>query len=182
MNETLKAIAARYSCREYLDKPVEKDKLRAIAEAAVQSPSAMNNQPWHIAVITDKNLIKELDEEGLKIIADRDDKSMYEVIKARNSSICCDAPCVIMIPIKDGAGMDCGVVCQSITIAATSLGLGSLICWQAGIAFSGDRGSELMQKIGFPEGYEFGMAVLVGYEATKGKPHEPDLSKISYVE
>ena len=60
MNETLKAIATRYSCRDYAEKPVDKELLQAIAEAAVQSPSAMNNQPWHIIVITDKELITAL--------------------------------------------------------------------------------------------------------------------------
>ena len=182
MNETLKAIATRYSCRDYAEKPVDKELLQAIAEAAVQSPSAMNNQPWHIIVITDKELIKDMDEEGLGILSRWDDKTMYEVVKARNGAICCGAPCVIMVLLKNGETMDCGIVCQNITIAASSLGLNSLICWQASIALSGDRRGEFEKRMGFPDGYELGMAVLIGYEGSAGKPHEPDLSKISYVD
>ena len=38
MNETLKTIAARYSCRAYDSRLPEREKLEAIAKAAVQSP------------------------------------------------------------------------------------------------------------------------------------------------
>lgn len=182
MNETLKAIAARYSCRDYSDKPVDKNLLESLAKAAVQSPSAMNNQPWRIVVITDQNFISEMDAEGFRILSGWEDKSLYEAVKARNGAICCGAPCLIMIPVSPGAGMDCGIVCQSITIAAASLGINSLICWQAGVALSGDKGPGFMARMGFPEGYEFGMAVLIGYENSPGIAHEPDLSKISYMQ
>jgi len=36
-------------------------------------------------------------------------------------------------------------------------------------------------RIGFPEGYEFGLAVLVGYAAGEGKPHEPDMDKLRFM-
>lgn len=181
MNETLKAIKERYSCRNYSDKQVDKSLLQSIAEAAVQSPSAMNGQPWEVVVVTDQELIREMDEEGLRILAGWEDKSMYEVIKERNGAICCGAPCVMMIPIKKGASMDCGIVCQSITIAAASLGIQSLVCWQAGIALSDEKGAEFMKRMDFPQDYEFGIAVLIGYEKSKGTPHNPDLSKIKFV-
>ena len=47
----LKIAKARQSCRGYLeDKPVEKEKLDAILEAAQLAPSACNGQPYHITV------------------------------------------------------------------------------------------------------------------------------------
>lgn len=49
--ETLKR---RKSVRAYLDKPVEKDKINAILDAARYSPSGVNTQPWQVAVITGK--------------------------------------------------------------------------------------------------------------------------------
>ena len=45
MNETLQTIKKRYSCRSYDGRLPEKEKLEAIALAAVQSPSAVNRQP-----------------------------------------------------------------------------------------------------------------------------------------
>ena len=47
----LKIARARQSCRGYIeDKPVEKEKLDAILEAAQLAPSACNGQPYHITV------------------------------------------------------------------------------------------------------------------------------------
>src|SRR5271157_5221869 len=50
----------RYSCRKYLDKPVEKDKLMQILEAGRIAPSAANYQPWHFVVIQDKNNLEKI--------------------------------------------------------------------------------------------------------------------------
>ena len=182
MNETLKIIQKRYSCRNYSDRTIDESVLNAVATIAAQSPSAMNVKPWRIIVVTNQELIKEMDEEGLKIVSEWEDKSMYNMLKARGGgAICCGAPCVVMIPMRKETGMDCGIVCQSITIAAAALGLNSLICWQAGIALTGSKGKDFKKRLGFPEDYEFGMAVLLGYEQSPGTPREPDLSKISYV-
>ena len=181
MNETLKAIAKRYSCRNYAKRTIDDSLLEAVAMAAVQAPSAMNNQPWRVIMVTNQDLIKEMDAEGLRIVSEWEDKSMYESLLKRNGAICCGAPCVVMIPMRKGAGMDCGILCQNITIAASSLGLGSLICWQAGIALSGSKGPDFTRRMGFPADFEFGMAVLLGYENSPGEAHKPDPSKISYV-
>ncbi len=37
------------------------------------------------------------------------------------------------------------------------------------------------KKIGFPENFVYGLAVAVGYTAGEGKPHEPDMEKLSYI-
>ena len=93
-----------------------------------------------------------------------------------------NAPTMFLIPIKEGGELDCGIVCQNITLAAHSLGLGSVICGMARLPFDGKEGQELKERIGFPEGYKFGMSVLVGYPATSGTPHEPDRGKISFID
>ena len=41
----------RESCRHYAAKPVEKEKLIALVEAARLSPSACNSQPWSFVVV-----------------------------------------------------------------------------------------------------------------------------------
>ena len=49
-------IKKRYSCRAYIDKPVEQDKLDRIFEAAREAPSAKNLQDWRFVVVTDKKI------------------------------------------------------------------------------------------------------------------------------
>jgi len=54
------AIQARYSCRAYVDKPIEKAKLDRVLEAARLAPSAKNLQDWRFVVVTDPDLRQQL--------------------------------------------------------------------------------------------------------------------------
>ena len=56
-------IKDRYSCRKFKDTLVEKEKIEKILEAALIAPTACNLQPQRILVLTDKNIIKALDDE-----------------------------------------------------------------------------------------------------------------------
>ncbi len=47
-------IFHRVSIRRFQDRPVEKEKTEAILRAAMQAPSAANQQPWEFYVVTDK--------------------------------------------------------------------------------------------------------------------------------
>ena len=187
MNDTLRVIGERYSCRAFDGKLPEKEKLEAIALAAVQAPSAMNRQPWEIIVITDKAFIEEMDAAGVRMLEAAEDKSAYERIKSRGGSMFYNAPCMFLIPMqavdvsKHYAYMDCGIVSENIAIAAASLGLGSVICGMAEIPLSGPNGGTFKERAGFPDGWKFGIAVLVGYAENAGMPHEPDKSKIHFV-
>ena len=55
----------RVSIRKYQDRPVEEDKVRMILRAAMQAPSACNQQPWEFYVVTDKSAIKKLAADGI---------------------------------------------------------------------------------------------------------------------
>ncbi|MDL2233298.1 nitroreductase family protein [Ruminococcaceae bacterium OttesenSCG-928-L11] len=181
-NETLRTIAQRYSCRAYESKLPEKEILEAIALAAVQSPSGMNRQPWQINVITDKALIEEMDAEGMRMLAEGPDKSTYDRFMERGGTLYYNAPCMILICQQAGTEMDTGIVSQNIALAATALGLGSVICGMARIPLSGPKGEEFKQRVGISDGWEFGVAVLVGYAKTTGTPHEPDRTKIRFID
>ena len=181
MNETLRTIAQRYSCRSYDPRPVEKEKLEAIAMAAIQSPSAMNFQPWEIVVITDKPFLDKMDADAMDILSKAEDKSAYERFMNWGGKLFYNAPCMFLI-LSKGGGADIGIVSENIALAATSLGLGNVICGMASVPFNGSNGEEYKKKAGFSEGWGFGLSVLVGYEAKVGTPHEPDKSKIRFVE
>jgi len=53
INQLLGLMRKRASCRNYLDKPVEDEKIRNCLEAARLAPSACNKQPWRFKIITD---------------------------------------------------------------------------------------------------------------------------------
>ncbi|MCL2158201.1 MAG: nitroreductase family protein, partial [Oscillospiraceae bacterium] len=77
MNETLKTIAERYSCRDFTGEPLSDNQIKAIVEAALAAPSAVNRQPWHVIAVSDKALIDELDSEGMAVLAAGEDKAGY---------------------------------------------------------------------------------------------------------
>jgi nitroreductase len=183
MNETLKTIAERYSCRDFADTALTDEQIKAIVEAGLAAPSGMNRQPWHIIIVTDKGLIEELDNEGISILSAADDKSVYERIMSRGGKMFYNAPCMVVVASEgaEPAAMDCGILSQNVALAAHSLGLGSVICGMAGIPFSGSRRNELKKRLRFPNGYCFGIAILVGTAKSGKAPHELDMRKVTYI-
>jgi nitroreductase len=184
MNEILKAIAERYSCRDFTDTPLTSSHVKALVEAALASPSGMNRQPWHVIVVTDKTLIDELDAEGMKILAVADDKSGYERMMSRGGKLFYNAPCIIfaVTDSSNPSAMDCGILSENIALAAHSLGLGSVICGMAGVPLSGPKAEDFKKRLKFPGGFGFGIAVLVGTAKTAKEPHELDMTKVTYIE
>jgi len=53
-------INKRRSIRSFLEKPVELEKIEALLKAAMQAPSAKNQQPWEFIVIDDREILNEL--------------------------------------------------------------------------------------------------------------------------
>lgn len=187
MNETLEVIAKRYSCRDYREEMPSDEILWAIARAAVQAPSGMNRQAWRVIVVKDRALMKDMETEGMSYLAGMEDKSAYNRIMDRGGRLFYGAPCMIVAPIDPKqyapALIDCGILCQNIALAATSLGVANIMCGYTGLAFaSGLRAEEFGRRLGFPEGYAFGCSVLLGYANTTRPPHLPDEGKISFVE
>ena len=183
MNETMRTIAERYSCRDFTGDPLTAPQLQALVKAALASPSAMNRQPWYVIAITDKALINELDADGMSILAEAEDKSVFERIQSRGGKIFYNAPCMILAA-SDGsehAAMDCGILSQNVALAAHSLGLGSVICGMAAIPLNGPRGNTFKKRMQFPDGYGFGIAILAGVAKSGKAPHVLDMSKVTYI-
>jgi len=181
MNDTLKFIKERFSCRGYTDQLPTDEQLDLIAQAAVQAPSGNNRQNWQVIVVKNPEIVKEMDNEGMEHIK-KTDPSGYERMTSRGGNLFYNAPCMFMLAVKGDGGVDLGILAQNIAIAATSLGLASLHCGMVGCSFSGEKADYFKKKLKFNEGYNCGIAVLVGYAKNPGKPHEPDLSKITIVE
>ena len=50
----IKALKQRHSTRAFLDRPVSREQVRRLLDAARQAPSGANTQPWQVAVVTGK--------------------------------------------------------------------------------------------------------------------------------
>ena len=182
MNEVLKAIADRYSCRDFTGKPLTEEQAMDLGKAALAAPSALNKMPWQIIVVTDKALIDELDADGMEISKTQYPDG-YARMMQRGGKLFYNAPCLIIIAGDESSWspVDCGIVSQNIALAAHSMGLGSVICGMARMPLNGPRSDEWRKRLQIPDGYKFGMSVCVG-EAKSGKePHELDMNKLTFV-
>lgn len=184
-NETLNVINGRYSCKVFSGELPEAEKLQAIAEAAITAPSAMNKQPWQVIVATDKGLLAEIEAETAEQMGKIPEfKQFYEAVKAGMVKILHNAPCVVFLPIdasNDYAKFDCGIISQTVCLAARSLDVASRIVAIPSLAFGGDKGAYFKKRLGFKSGYEYGLAVLLGKELGSGEAKDTDKSKISYI-
>jgi nitroreductase len=185
-NTTLEVIARRYSCKSFNGLPVEKEKLEAIALAGAQAPSSSNMQGWRIIVVSDKNYIDYLDAltmEGIRLT----NPIRYErILKRSGGRALFNAPVLVVLAAPSSASysvdMDCGIVGQNIVLAATALGLASCFLRRVSTAILGLEKQEIYETLGIPEGYEFSIGIILGYPELSRDPHEPDESKISFIE
>ena len=183
MTPVVKAIKDRYSCRNFSPAPLSKEQVTTLAEAALAAPSAMNLQPWHIIVITDKALIDEYDADAMAILKQQNAEA-YRRMADRGGSIFYNAPCLVVIA-KDSssyATLDCGIATQNVALAAHDMGLASVICGMARIPLSGPNADQWIKRLQIPEGYEFGMSICVGNAQSGKASHELDHTKLTYIQ
>ena len=179
--DVLQTISNRRSHRVYKKEQLPEEVLKAILTAGLQSPSARNKQPWHFCVVQNKELIQEVHDEAAKVMgkggsprfADPDFQMFYH------------APTVVFIfGEKDfpWTQVDCGIAVENMALAAEGLGIGSVILGLPKPAFKGDKADELRSKLQCPEGYDFVIALALGYSTDMKDPHDLREEKISRIE
>jgi nitroreductase len=181
-NSTIDAVFARRSVRAYTNQKVDDETIDLLAKAALAAPSANNSQPVNVVVVKNSALILEAEQAIIAYFAKKGETGVVDRIKSRNSKIFYDAPVSFFLAVKNNASTDMGIAAENIVIAASSLGLGNVVLGLPNVIFNDpDTGTYWKKKLGFPEGYEYGLAVAVGYAADTGKPHDIDPKKISYI-
>jgi nitroreductase len=116
MNETLENIFKRRSVRDYLDQPVEKEKLELLLEAAMAAPNACNSQPWEFIVVTDADILSRMRN---KLHAGRYNAPAAIVVCGNLDIANNSAARYFWV-------QDCSAATSNILLAATSLDLGAV--------------------------------------------------------
>jgi len=110
----------RYSVRSFQPKPVEKERLETILEAALLAPSAVNFQPWKFIVVTEPALLNQL-------------HGCYHRDWFKTAPVCIvaigdhDKGWHRPTDGKDYTDMDVTIAIDYLMLAATEIGLGT--CW-----------------------------------------------------
>jgi len=58
--DAMEAILSRRSVRKYTKEPVSDESVKEILEAAMNAPSAGNEQPWHFVIVRDRKILDEI--------------------------------------------------------------------------------------------------------------------------
>ncbi len=184
MNETVRSILDRRSNRGYTGAAVTEEQIEILKQCALAAPSARNEQSWHFTFVTDSELVREVELEAIAEAERRNDEFFLKITNSRNGKIFYDAPLVVFISgDKDSKWrqLDAGIAAQNLTLAAHSLGLGSVMIGLCGIAFEGEKSAELGEKLAFPENYVFSIAVCIGEPSVSKEAHPVKEGKIAEI-
>ncbi len=154
-------IAARTSVRSYLNKPVEAEKVEKLLRAGMAAPTAMNKQPWHFVVVTDKDQLKALAKANP--FAGMAAKAPLAIV------VCGD-----MNKALGGGGrefwvQDCSAATENILLAAQAMGLGAV--W-TGTYPSEERCKDVSKVLGLPEKIIPLNTIVIGYPDGPNKPKD----------
>lgn len=164
MNEVIKCLVERRSCKKYLPKQVDEAALQEVLLAGTYAPSGKNRQAAKILVVQKPEDVAALQRLNAAVLGNPEGKPFY------------GAPTVLVVladaevntAVEDGS-----VVMENLMLAAHSLGLGS--CWvhRAREVFASDEGKALLKKWGI-EGNYIGVGhCLLGYADGAEKPASP---------
>lgn len=157
MNETIKNLVERRSCRKYSSTQIKEDELNSVLKAGEYAPTGMGMQSPIIVVLQNKSIIDKLSKINAKIMG-KDEDPFY------------GAPTVLVVLADKNIGTyieDGSLVLGNLMNAAYSLGLGS--CWihRAKEEFETDEGKELLKEWNISENYVGIGHCILGYPEEK---------------
>lgn len=148
----LELTKKRYSCRNYQDRPVERELLDYIFECVRLAPSAVNRQPWKFRLVEDRSQREKLQQcyqrewfntAPVYVIA----SVLHEQEWVRSDG-------------KHHGDIDIAIAVEHLCLAATEQGLGS--CWVCN--FDAALCSELFS---LPANEEPAVLIPIGYPAVE---------------
>ncbi|SCY87328.1 nitroreductase family protein [Desulfoluna spongiiphila] len=166
----MQLIRDRRSARAFETRPVEREKLSLIVEAALRSPSSRSLNPWQFVVVQDGKTLEALSS-----------------VKPHGGGFLAKAPLAIAVVADpercDVWVEDTAIAATYIQLAAESLGLKS--CWcQIRLRDDGKGGMaahRVREILAIPEALEVASVIGIGYPAEEKQGHlqsELDYGKV----
>ncbi len=145
--------AARYTCRSYIDAPVNLAKVNKILDVARLAPTAANRQPVHVWALTSKEALDRIHQ-----VTDTFGAPVVFMVGARPEDAWVNS-----FDGKNAAAGDAAIVATHIMLVAFDMGLGGARIY----SFDPAKVAEL-----FPEtaGYEVSFLLAVGRPADNAEP------------
>lgn len=168
MNDFIRTLCARKSCRSYQPTQIAEEELSQILTAGTYAATAMGRQSPKIVVLQDAEQIARLERMNARIIGDPDAHPFYGAPTVCVVLTAADAPCGVE---------DASLVIGNLMAAAHSLGIGS--CWihRAREEFASDEGKALLREWGVEGDWRGVGHCILGYprgDAHPDVPRKPD--------
>jgi nitroreductase len=134
--DAIEALNTRRSVREFTAEPVREDQIETILRAAMQAPSACNQQPWHFAVVDNR--------EQLQALAAVHPYAQMLLHAPLAVVVCAD---LTLETCQGNWVIDCSAATENLLLAAHALGLGGV--W-VGIHPVEKRVKDISRILGLP--------------------------------
>jgi nitroreductase len=162
------AIYTRRAVRDFTDAPVEDEALRGLIDAAIQAPSAVNQQPWIFCVIRDRPLLARISDAAKAHMLATTPAGLLshhfqEILSDPGFDIFYRAPALIVIAAgtdSPWAAFDCSLAAANLMLAARGAGLGT--CW-IGFAQGWLGTAEGKTALGLPATVQPVAPIIVGH-------------------
>ena len=171
MNETLKVLETRRSCRNFKPDMVKDEDLKAIIKAGTYAATGMGKQSPLIIAVTSGELRDEISEENRKIGGWGEGFDPFY-----------GAPVILIVLANKDVPThvyDGSLVMGNLMNAAESLGIASIWIHRAKEEFESEFGKNLLAKLGIEGDYEGIGHCALGYAAEPSK--DPAPRKDNYV-
>ena len=154
-------IMTRTSIRQYTSESVSKADIEMMLRAGMAAPTAVNKQPWHFVVVTDRDQLNAL------------------ATANRGTGMAAKAPLAIVVcgdmqKTLPGVGQgfwvqDCSAATENILLAANALGLGAV--W-TGLYPNEERAKAVRDVVKAPEHIVPLCTIVIGHPAEQPKPKD----------
>jgi nitroreductase len=166
--DVIEAIYKRRAARDYIDKEVDRAADTYLVHAAIQAPSALNEQPWAFGVIQSRPLLKQYSDRAKAALLEQLEKESAlhahrDMLASPDFNIFYNAGTLIVIYAKPSAlhpAEDCCLAAQNLMLVAYGLGLGSC---PIGFARPWLDLPDVKRELGVPATYTAVFPVVVGF-------------------
>lgn len=161
MNETLKVLETRRSCRNFKPDMISEEELQEIIKAGTYAPTGMGKQSPLIIAVTNKELRNQIAEENRKIGGWKEGFDPFY-----------GAPVILIVLANKACPTyvyDGSLVLGNLMNAAESLGVASIWIHRAKEEFNSEFGKKILADLGIEGEYEGIGHCALGYAAEAPK-------------
>ena len=153
--------------REFRTDSLDDNTLRQLIDAAIQAPSAVNQQPWRFTVVRDQVVLERISQNAKAYMLRTSPAALasphfQSILSNAEFNIFYHAPALVVISAQNGPWIteDCALAAENLMLAAYAAGLGT--CW-IGFAQGWLATAEGKAELKLPEDHVPIAPIIVGH-------------------